>query len=191
MTPVFFFSFLKRKFFWGLFLFSYTFRCIQQTKKKKKKKKSCLFFGAQHRNNIPPYLSFLISTSPILKIQPCDDVSTPTKEIKHPKSYERVPHSIFPPFFSFHRGQGKDRGVLKKKNIFLPGEPQLTGEKALNTPSVTPYNIFSPPYLYFTFLSPPSWLNMFQVAPPGRRWAILIPFFFSSCTPSYQAIFFL
>jgi hypothetical protein len=81
-------------------------------------------------------------------------------------------------FFSFHRGQGKDWGVLKKKNIFLPGEPQLTGEKALNTPSVTPYNIFSPPYLYFTFLSPPSWLNMFQVAPPGRRWAILILFFF-------------
>jgi hypothetical protein len=120
MTPVFFFSFLKRKFFWGLFLFSYTFRCIQQTKKKKKKKKSCLFFGAQHRNNIPPYLSFLISTSPILKIQPCDDVSTPTKEIKHPKSYERVPHSIFPPFFFFPSGPRKGLGGFEEEKHFPP-----------------------------------------------------------------------
>lgn len=71
-------------------------------------------------------------------------------------------------FFSFHRGQGKDRGVLKKKNIFLPGEPQLTGEKALNTPSVTPYNIFSPPYLYFTFLSPPF---LVKHVPGGSAWS--------------------
>ena len=63
-------------------------------------------------------------------------------------------------FFLSIGAKERTGGFLKKKNIFLPGEPQLTGEKALNTPSpVTPYNIFSPPYLYFTFLSPPPFLG--------------------------------